>query len=158
MTKKILLISVHPEHATKIFDGSKKVELRRVRPNVSSGDLVLVYVSTPVQALVGTFDVDKVVDAKPEVLWKQVKEIACVSRERFDNYYDGATNAYGIFVQEVRRLPTPVHLGSLRDIFTGFHPPQSYRYVTPVEAAAIDSISHQIMRRDLLQRMPAHVR
>jgi predicted transcriptional regulator len=111
-----------------------------------------------VQALVGTFDVGKVVDAEPKILWDQVKDIAGINRKQFDDYYTGATKAYGIFVQEVRQLPKPVWLGSLRGIFDSFHPPQSYRYVTPVEAAAINSTSHEIMKRDLLQRMPACVR
>jgi predicted transcriptional regulator len=158
MSNGILLISIHPEHAVKIFDGSKKVELRRVRPKVTSGDVVLVYVSSPVQALVGTFSVEKVVEAAPRLLWNQVNTIAGISRKRFDDYYSGAANAYGIFVQEARRLPRPVQLGSLRDIVSSFNPPQSYRYITPAEAAAINSTSHQSMKWDLLQTMPASER
>jgi predicted transcriptional regulator len=158
MSSGILLISVRPEHAEKIFDGSKKVELRRVRPKVTSGDMVFIYVSAPVKALVGAFYVEKVVEASPQMLWGQVKDIAGINRARFDAYYNGAVNAYGIFVQETRQLPKPVDLELLRDIVSSFRPPQSYRYITPTEAAAIDSTSHQIMKKDLLQTMPASVR
>lgn len=158
MADEILLISIRPEHANKIFGGSKKVELRRLKPKVRTGDLVLVYVSSPVQALVGAFSVGKVVEAKPQILWDQVKEIACITKGQFDDYYTGTRTAYGIYIKEVRQLPKPVKLGSLRNIFSSFHPPQSYRYVTSVEAAAIHITSHQIMKRDLLQRMPASIR
>lgn len=158
MSSGILLISVHPEYAARIFDGSKKVELRRVRPKVKSGDMVLVYVSAPVKALVGAFYVEKVVVASPQMLWGQVKDIAGINRARFDDYYSGAANAYGIFVQETRQLPKPVHLESLMGIVSSFRPPQSYRYITQTEAAAINSTSHQIMKKDLLQTMPASVR
>lgn len=158
MANEILLISVHPEHATKIFDGSKKVELRRVRPKVTSGDMVLVYASSPVKALVGAFYVDKVVKAAPQALWGQVKEAAGITREQFDSYYRGATIAYGIFVQEARQLPRQVRLDFLRDMFSGFRPPQSYQYITQVEAAAINLKSHELVRRGLLQTMPASVR
>jgi len=158
MSSGILLISIRPEHAAKIFDGSKKVELRRVRPKVTSGDVVFVYVSAPVKALVGAFYVEKVVEASPRMLWGQVKDIAGINRARFDDYYNGAINAFGIFVQETRQLPKPVGLESLKDIVSSFRPPQSYRYITPTEAAAIDSTSHQIMKKDLLQTMPASVR
>ena len=44
----ILLISVKPEYASKIFEEkTKKVELRRVRTRVKTGDIVFVYVSSP---------------------------------------------------------------------------------------------------------------
>src|SRR5215207_9382671 len=131
MAGHILLLSIRPEHAFKIFDGSKKVELRRVRPKVSAGDSVLVYVSTPVRALVGAFDVERVVEARPQALWDQVKETAGITREQFDSYYSGAANAYGIVVGQVRQLPEPVMLYRLRKLFSGFHPPQSYRYLSP---------------------------
>ena len=114
MAGEILLLSIRPEHADKIFDGSKRVELRRVRPRVTSGDLVLVYVSTPVRALVGAFDVTRVVEAQPQILWEQVKEDAGISREQFDSYYRGAAKAYGIVVGNVRQLPEPVMLHRLK--------------------------------------------
>jgi predicted transcriptional regulator len=157
MAGEILLLSIRPEHADKIFDGTKRVELRRVRPKVSSGDSVLVYVSTPVRALVGAFDVARVVEAHPQDLWEQVKGSAGITREQFDSYYNGAAKAYGIVVGNVRQLPEPVVLHRLRKLFSGFHPPQSYRYLSQTEAAAIDTRSREIKRDYMLQRMPARV-
>jgi predicted transcriptional regulator len=44
----ILLLSIRPEYANKIFDRTKTVELRRVRPRLlNEGDRVVVYVSSP---------------------------------------------------------------------------------------------------------------
>lgn len=57
MPGDVLLISIRPVYANKIFDGSKTVELRRVRPRLETGSVVLVYVSNPVQALMGMFQV-----------------------------------------------------------------------------------------------------
>ena len=64
MLRKILLLSIHPEHAKNIFDGIKTVELRRTRPRLSKCDQVLVYVSSPTKALVGAFEVKKVIEDK----------------------------------------------------------------------------------------------
>ena len=61
MIGNALLLSIHPEYAEKIFDGTKRVELRRVRPRLQNGDLVIVYVSSPVKAVCGAFRVDNVV-------------------------------------------------------------------------------------------------
>src|SRR5438552_3893096 len=41
--KSALLLSIRPKHAEKIFDGIKTVELRRIRPRLQRGDLVLVF-------------------------------------------------------------------------------------------------------------------
>jgi predicted transcriptional regulator len=158
MAGHILLLSIRPEYAAKIFDGSKKVELRRVKPKVAAGDSVLVYVSTPVRAMVGAFNVVGVMEGRPQVLWDRVKETAGITREQFDSYYRGATTAYGIVVGQVRHLPEPVMLYRLRELFAGFRPPQSYRYLNQKEAAAISLKSHEIMKNYMLQKMPASVR
>ena len=48
-----------------IFAGSKTVELRRVCPKISSGDLALVYVSSPVKELRGAFEIRRQIGQRP---------------------------------------------------------------------------------------------
>ena len=38
MTDEVLLLSIHPEYAARIFDGKKTVELRKIRPRMEHGD------------------------------------------------------------------------------------------------------------------------
>ncbi|MEM9926802.1 MAG: ASCH domain-containing protein, partial [Cyanobacteria bacterium P01_D01_bin.50] len=42
MPANILLLSIKPEYASKIFSGQKTVELRRVRTRLTIDDIVLV--------------------------------------------------------------------------------------------------------------------
>ncbi|WP_257236648.1 hypothetical protein [Nostoc sp. 'Peltigera malacea cyanobiont' DB3992] len=85
----ILLISVKPEYANKIFEErTKKVELRRVRTRVKTGDIVFVYVSSPKKTFLGFFEVDFVIEklaSKNELkeLWKQVKDQCWYKTSRF---------------------------------------------------------------------------
>ncbi len=137
MSEHALLLSIRPEYATKIFDGSKTVELRRVRPRLTSGDLVLVYASAPVKALLGAFEVAKVVEAPPAQLWTQVQEKAGLTHDQFDQYFDGAKQGYGIFLKRKWSLAEPVALDVLRKRQTNFRPPQSYHYLTQGEANRI---------------------
>ncbi len=58
MENTVLLLSMQPEYAKKIFNGEKTVELRRVRPKLIAGDLVLVCASCPQKALLGLFVVE----------------------------------------------------------------------------------------------------
>lgn len=155
MPADILLLSIRPEYASKIFDGTKTVELRRTRPRLQAEDWVLVYVSTPVQALIGMFQVDRVVAKVPTRLWSMVRDRAGITREQYDLYYAGADMAYGIFLKTARALPNPIYLGYLRRLFTGFQPPQSYRYLTSDQASLIDSESQRFKRLELLQQMPS---
>ncbi len=141
MTNKILLLSIRPEHAENIFAGIKKVELRRMRPKVEKGDWVWVYVSTPVQSLLGAFQVDRVVSDTPRRLWKLVQQEASITRCQFDDYYEGAETGHGIFLAKIKKLATPIHLAVLRTVWKEFHPPQSFRYLTSTEIMEIESLT-----------------
>lgn len=132
-----LLLSIQPEYANKIFDGSKKVELRRMRPRLGPGDLVLVYVSMPVKALVGSFQVERIVEAIPRRLWPEVRREAGVTRRAFESYYEGASMAYGILLGRTERFSEPIELSDLRELWSGFHPPRSFRYLTRAQTEHI---------------------
>ena len=137
MEERTLLLSLRPEFADKVFAGTKKVELRRIRPSVEIHGLVLVYVSTPVRAIVGAFRVRDVIERSPAALWREVREHAGVTRRQYDDYYLGAPKAYGIFLSSVRRFREPVELTDLRKLWPGFHPPQSYLYLNRYQARLV---------------------
>ncbi len=130
----MVLLSIKPKYADKIFNGTKTVELRRICPKVTEGDIILVYVSSPVKALVGEFEVKKIVEAPLRVLWKKVQNYAGINRNEFNLYYTGANVGYGIFLKKAWRLAEPLHLESLKKEWPNFHPPQIYRYLTPEQA------------------------
>lgn len=129
--KKVLLLSIRPVYSEKIFSGKKHVELRRIRPSVHRGDLVLVYTSSPSCELTGAFVVGGVETGKPSSLWLKVRGKCGVTKAQFDHYYQGAAKAYGIRIERAWRLDAPVKLASLRRRSARFHPPQSYRYFAP---------------------------
>lgn len=137
LRRSALLLSIQPHHAEKIFNGTKRVELRRVRPRVVAGDLVLVYVSTPIKALMGAFEVKAVVEASPRKLWQAVASDAGLTRGEFFKYYSGASLGFGIRLRKVWSLPEPVALTSLRRNWRSFRPPQSYQYLSNAEVQLI---------------------
>jgi predicted transcriptional regulator len=137
MSVHSLLLSIRPKYAEQIFAGEKTVELRRVRPKVSSGDTVLVYVSSPTKALIGAFEVDKVLELSPGNLWSKVHDIAGITEEEFSNYYDGSERAFGIFIKKSWHFKAPLALESLKMRWKNFHPPQSYRYISIQEAGLL---------------------
>lgn len=136
-----LLLSIKPAFAEAIFAGRKRVELRRTRPNVRPGDLVLVYVTVPCKELRGILRVACVAEAAPDLFWDQVQEQAGIEKEVFDEYFDGARNAFGIHFDEVHCFTKPVAAEELRrEGWVDFQPPQSYRYLREHEIKFLERL------------------
>ncbi|WP_416671339.1 ASCH domain-containing protein [Egbenema bharatensis] len=141
MSGRILLLSIRPEYADKIFRGIKKVELRRTRPRLCGGDLVIVYASSPRKALIGVFEVQRVIQKPLEDLWEEVQEKAGISYQDFCSYYEGVSIGCGIFLSKACYFHEPVNLERLRQEWDNFRPPQSYRYLTPNEVNIVETIA-----------------
>jgi predicted transcriptional regulator len=124
-----LLVSIRPRFVEQIFAGTKTAELRRVRPRVTAGDLVIVYASGHEKALVGAFQVADVIEATPADIWARSGASTGLKRTEFDAYYSGVSIGYAINISRTWRLSTPVRLETLRRRQGGFHPPQGYRYL-----------------------------
>ena len=125
---KSLLISIHPKYVEKIFAGQKTVELRKSMPRqAAAGSLAVVYSTSPVKKLVGTFEVVSLVELPVAELWERVKNLAGVTKEEFDDYYLFLKTGVGIFLKNPREFDSPVNLSG--------PPPQSFRYATFDEVA-----------------------
>ena len=144
MTPNILLLSIQPQYAEKIFKGEKSVELRRTRPrHLRSGDLILVYIPSPERLLFGVVEVDKVVEDAPRKLWSIVKNKAGISYRDFKDYYKGTSTGFAIFISQPISFDSPIGLEKLRQKWVGFRPPQCYRYLKEKELDIIQSLIKQ---------------
>lgn len=140
---KYVLLSIQPQHANKIFDGAKTVELRRSFPKISGSQWVILYVSTPVKAIVGAFQIKHIIEDQPVEMWNKVKETAGITKEQFDSYYHGINTGYGIFIKQVFKYPQPISLDILRKSFTNFSPPQNFRYLDSHLAGNLNLLSFE---------------
>jgi predicted transcriptional regulator len=131
MVNSAILMSIRPQYAEKIFNGTKTVELRRIKPKVlHEDDLIFVYVSSPVKSLVGAFSVASVMEKPLFPLWRSVKDSAGVSRSDFFSYFHDLEKGVAIFIKNVWFLPKPIHLSDLQREVKSFHPPQNFRYTS----------------------------
>jgi predicted transcriptional regulator len=134
---RALLVSVKPIYADLLLAGTKTVELRRSRPNVTPGCEVLLYASSPAMELVGRGRVRGVEALDLETLWARHGAAAAVSRDVFDAYFDGLERGVAISLGDVQRLGRRIPLAELRRRHTGFCPPQSFRYLAPKAVATL---------------------
>jgi predicted transcriptional regulator len=119
-----VLLSVKPEFANKIFSGVKKYEYRRAifKNNVNR---VIVYASSPVQKLIGEFEIESIIYENLEQLWERTKEDAGISKEYFFEYFSDKKMGYAISVKNLRKYKQPL---CLKETY-GVNPPQSFLYI-----------------------------
>lgn len=120
-----VLLSIKPEYAFKIFNGSKKYEFRKVifkNPNVRT---VVVYASWPVKQVIGEFDIDGILSLEPDQIWDKTKKFSGISEEFFYEYFKNRNVAHAIKIREARLYDQPLGISENFNVI----PPQSYVYL-----------------------------
>lgn len=125
--ERALLISVKPKYADAILQGIKTVELRRTRPNLPAGSLVILYSSTPTRAVVGWAHLSGVREGTPIEIWEEYGSAAAIDGPDYDAYFAGTHQAIALELNSVVAAVHPIPLDVIRSI--GIQPPQSWRYV-----------------------------
>ena len=125
--RRFFLLSIKPEYSDRIFSGEKLFELRKRRLGICRGDIVVVYTSSPTQALTGAFVALGEVELPVEKLWAKHRARLGIERAAYSTYFDGADTAVAIPVGKTIRIPA-IPLPDLRRLKPGFTPPQSFMY------------------------------
>jgi len=118
-------MSIKPEFANKIFAGTKKFEFRRAIFKKHDIKKIVVYASSPVQKVIGEFEIDHILLSDIESLWEQTSKNSGISKQYFIQYFGGKKQGYAIKIKNTRKYRTPL---CLKDNFKTL-PPQSFRYV-----------------------------
>jgi len=120
-----VLLSIKPEFADKIFDGSKKFEYRRTIFSKTHINTVIVYASSPVQKVIGEFEINQVLFDDIDSLWSRTWEFAGIDKDYFFKYFSDRAKGYAIEIKKVRKYKNPLHLQERFRI----QPPQSFAYI-----------------------------
>ena len=87
-----VLLSIKPEFALRIFDGSKKYEYRRIIFKRREVETVVVYASDPIRRIIGEFDISEILHEELEQLWAQTCNHAGITKTRFMEYFENRAN------------------------------------------------------------------
>lgn len=120
-----VLLSIKPEFADKIFSGEKKFEFRRAIFKNEAVKTVLVYASSPVQKVIGEFEIETILKNDPESLWNSTSDFAGISRDYFMNYFANKDYGFAIKIKKTRKYKIPK---CIKKDFNSF-PPQSFLYL-----------------------------
>lgn len=123
--KKTVLMSIKPEFANKIFDGTKRYEFRRVIFKNRNIDRIVVYASFPVMKIIGEFMVGDILEMDIDELWEATAEESGTSKDFFKAYYSGKEKGYAIRIAAVKKYEEPLSLEKTYNV----RPPQSFQYI-----------------------------
>ncbi len=149
MNKNFIILSIKPKYADLIFQGKKKVELRRILPNIELELFVpgsnlyiphqnifwLLYETAPrskIRVIIDTYYVIK--DVLVEDLWSKSFQNLGISKKEFDKYFKGKTFGNGIRFDRVIPFIEPLFLSN----FGISTPPQNFCYARKVPGWVID--------------------
>jgi predicted transcriptional regulator len=124
-----VMLSIKPEFADKIFKGSKRFEFRRSifkNPNISK---IIVYASSPVQKVIGEFEIDHIMNLQLNELWQKTRRYSGISEEYFYEYFGDKENGYAIKIKSVKKYKRPLCIRRDFDLT----PPQSFAYIVPTK-------------------------
>jgi len=121
-----VLLSIKPKYAELIFDGSKKFEFRRMIFRNMEVKTVVVYASSPVQKVIGEFQIEEILNLDLETLWQTTKHHAGIEEEFFYQYFNNKEQGFAIKINKPVRYKKSL---CLKDDFN-LLPPQSFLYLS----------------------------
>lgn len=121
-----VVLSIKPEFAFKIFDGTKKFEFRRSIFKNGNIKSIIVYASSPVQQVIGEFEIDEVLNYDLSTLWDMTQEFSGISEKFYYDYFANKEQGFAIKIKNTKKYSNPK---CLKQDFN-LSPPQSFAYWT----------------------------
>ena len=101
-----ILLSINPEHVKNIFEGKKLYEFRKIECK-RKVDKIIIYSTFPIMKVVGEAEVEKILKAEPEKVWKQTKSKAGIDKKFFDKYYKNRDYAIAYKLSKIKEYRIP---------------------------------------------------
>ena len=120
-----VLLSIKPEFAFKIFEGTKRFEFRRAIFKNTGIKRVIVYASSPVKKVIGEFEIDRILLKDIEALWAETHDYSGITKDYFMEYFADKEMGYAIKIKNYKKYLEPL---CLKEDFK-LSPPQSFLYL-----------------------------
>lgn len=143
------IISIQPKYADAIFTGAKTVELRRRIPILEKGTRLWIYATRPRAAIIGLVFVDEILRGSPATIWKRHKDEVFIGKDDFNDYYRGTDKAVAILLKGAVLCHCPVNIVKLREMKTGFHPPQVLVSISESESNSLSEFAFNSQQLDV---------
>lgn len=120
-----VLLSIKPEFAEKIFNGTKKYEFRKSIFKRQGIRKIVVYASSPVKKVIGEFLVEGILSDTVDQIWRKTHQGAGITKKFYESYYENRNRAYAI------KVGSTIKYDKFRDLteYNIVAAPQSFAYI-----------------------------
>lgn len=129
-----VLLSIKPEFAFKIFEGTKRFEFRKAIFKREGVTKIIVYASAPISKVIGEFEIANILHDKLDNLWEFTNQYAGISREYFNQYFENKEKGYAIEIKSFKIYPERL---CIKNHF-GLIAPQSFVYINGIASGLIN--------------------
>ena len=119
-----VVLSIKPEFANKIFDGTKKFEFRKAIFKNDAIKTIIVYASSPVQKVIGEFEIEKIINDNIDSLWSLTQDHSGITEDYFYQYFANREDGFAIQIKNTKKYKQPKCLRADYNLC----PPQSFAY------------------------------
>jgi predicted transcriptional regulator len=120
-----VILSIKPEFAEKIFEGTKKYEFRRAIFKNQQIEKVIVYASSPVKRIIGEFEIDQIISLDLLSLWNKTSAYSGITKDYFDEYFVNKEHGFAIKIKNIKRYLNTKCIRADYNLI----PPQSFLYL-----------------------------
>lgn len=145
MTRTVFL-SVKPQYAHGLLQGSKRAEVRRTFPLVEPGTTIVIYSTSPERAVIGTVRTLAATRLAPSEVWGRFRDLIEIDHAGLNEYLSGAAVSTVIEVEAPEPWNRAVSLDELRQR-VGIDAPQSYRYIDDEQFRELRELSASTKHR-----------
>lgn len=128
---RVALMSLKPQFAHGVLNGSKRVEFRK-RPLAGDVTHIVIYGTAPTKRIVGYAEIAGQDRDVPQRLWARYAHVGGISHSDLIDYFDRSQTGVAIGLGRVWRYRTPIDLSRLASVARA---PQSYQYLSPADSA-----------------------
>src|SRR5690606_31254120 len=98
------------QFAELIFEGSKKFEFRKAIFKNKEIKTVVVYASSPLQKVIGEFEIEFILNEDIDLLWENTKQFSGIEKEYFYDYFKERKKGFAIKIKKTKRYKKPLNL------------------------------------------------
>lgn len=152
----IVLLSVHSEHASNIYNGSKTAELRKTFPK-GKVSIVVLYETDPIKKITGFFIVKQSSKLSIELVTKLAEQNG-VPEHRTIKYFDKRKEGWIVLIEKAFKISNPIPLTEIQSLDHYFRAPLTFCYLYKDEGLTqiifnkiIEALKGNITLRDISQ-------
>ena len=118
-----IILSIKPNFAEAILNGSKRFEFRKVECKRSI-DRIVIYATSPLSKVIGEVDVIETLVDAPDALWLLSEDYAGIDRDSFERYFGDRKSGIAFKLCN----PKKFSVGKDLEEYGLSQPPQSFVY------------------------------